>query len=290
MAKKSSYLKWPVLLVIIVVAAVIGFYVGSSDRGMVEEASGDTAAQTQQPAKEEDSGQDDKAASQTANEEAVSQGENRMTPGQLSKEKGVPEKVESEQGDFELVAVIEGEEANRSLRNSLQVVNAQRQRLAQLTNQYNQTDPQMSQQRELIAGEINQTRSSLENNLRFMAQNFGYMISHNYLLVPHHASLNSVIGQGKDQLKTVVFSFKNSESYRKFQEKADAYTKLKIDQAKAYRATQTEEEKKQPIPKLPLTGKMERLRQEIIDTYKCDPERTYLMEIQKSALYARRAQ
>jgi len=289
MAQRNSYWKWQTLLVTIVVSLGIGFYVGRMDLGSGDEPSDSNTEQAQQPAQDGESGQDDQAESQPTNQ-AGEEPPKGITTEQLAREKGVPEKIKSEQGDYSLVAVIEGEDANRALQKNLQVVNSQRQRLGQLTRNYDQTNPQMAQQRELIAGEINQARKSLENNLRFMAQNFGYVISNNYLLVPHRATLNSVIGEGKDQLKTAVYTFKDSESYRKFQEKTDAYTKLRVDQARAYRATQTDDEKKQPLPKLPLTEKMEKARQEMVGKYKCDPERSYLMEIQKAALYARKAQ
>ena len=172
----------------------------------------------------------------------------------------------------------------------MQVVNSPRQRLAQLSQQYNRTDAKLAQQRELLAGQINEVRQSLDRNLRFMAQNFGYVLSNNYLLVPHRATLNAVIGTGEEKTRTEVFKFNDSEAYQKFQENTDAYAQLKIAQARAYRENQTDEEKKQPLPKLPLTKEMEKLRKDAIDRYGCDMERSYVIAIQKSALYARRAQ
>ena len=289
MANKSKrYWKWQTLLITILVSAGIGFYIGRMDIGSDEDTDQQTTEQGQPGQQDGQSGQAGESAGKQADGAAAEKPAGLSTE-QLAKEKDVPERVKSGQGDFALVAVIEGDDANRSLRSSLQVVNGQRQRLAQLSSKFDQTNPELVQQRELVAGQINETRKSLEQNLRFMAQNFGYVISNNYMLVPHRATLNSVVGSGKDQIKTVVYTFENSESYQKFQDKTNAYTKLKIDQAKAYRATQSEVEQKQPLPKMPLTEAMEKARKEMTDKYKCDPERSYLMEIQKSALYARRA-
>ena len=294
MANSSKrYWKWQTLLITILVSGGIGFYLGKMDLGSGEDTDQQTTEQGQSGQQDEQSAQAGESADKKTGRQADGAAAEKpagLSTEELAKEKDVPEKVKSAQGDFSLVDVIEGDDANRSLLNSLQVVNGQRQRLAQLSSKFDQTNPELVQQRELVAGQINETRKSLEQNLRFMAQNFGYVISNNYLLVPHRATLNSVVGSGKDQIKTVVYTFENSESYQKFQEKTDAYTKLKIDQVKAYRATQSEAEQKQPLPKMPLTEAMEKARKEMIDKYKCDPERSYLMEIQKAALYARKAQ
>ncbi len=213
-----------------------------------------------------------------------------VTAAELAKQKSVPETVQNPQGDFTLVTVIEGEEQNSFLRSSLQAVTNQRRNLAMLNQKLNQMDPKLVQQREIVAGQINEIRQALEQNLRFMAQNFGYTLANNYLLVPHNATLSSIAGTGEDQLKTVIYTFEDSESYKKFQEKTDAYTKLKRDQVMAYRETLTEAEKQQALPKMPLTEAMKKARKVMIADYKCDPERNYVVAFQKAALYFRRAQ
>lgn len=292
MANSNKLLNGLVLVVVALVALGIGYSLGKIS------AKADTeAASAEAPV--EESGEVSQVVSegaggqQATSEPAAGQGAQKpegMTAAKLAKLKNVPETVESPQGDFTLVTVIEGEDQNRFLRGSLQAIGNQRQNLAILTRRFNEMGPQMAQQKELIAGEINQLRQALDQNLRFMAQNFGYSLANNYLLAPHKATLNSVIGTGEDQLKTVVYTFENSESYKEFQEKTDAYAKMKRDQAMAYRETLTEAEKNQPLPKMQLTEEMKKARDSMIRIYKCDPEKTYVIEIQKAALYFRRAQ
>jgi hypothetical protein len=273
-----------VMVATILVSVVIGFFLGkikTADDGGVTSDSGAANASA-------DAGQ----AQQTGGQSGEQSGEQAkgMSATELAKLKSVPETIESPQGDFTLVTVIEGEEQNRFLRSSLQAVTNQRRNLAMLTQRFNQMDPKLAQQRELLAGEVNQVRQALEQNLRFMAQNFGYTLANNYLLVPHNATLSSVVGEGDDQLKTVIHTFADSESYKKFQEKTDAYTKLKRDQVMAYRETLTEAEKQQPLPKMPLTDAMKKAGRAMIKEYKCDPERNYVIEFQKAALYFRPSQ
>ncbi len=265
----------------ILVSVVIGFFLGkiktADDGGVTPDSDAVTASA--------DAGQAQQAGGQQAGEQKKG-----LSATELAKLKSVPETIDSPQGDFTLVTVIEGEEQNRFLRSSLQAVNNQRRNLAMLNQRFNQMDPKLVQQREIVAGQINEIRQALEQNLRFMAQNFGYTLANNYLLVPHNATLSSVVGEGDDQLKTVIHTFADSESYKKFQEKTDAYTKLKRDQVMAYRETLTEAEKQQPLPKMPLTDAMKKAGRVMIKEYKCDPERNYVIDFQKAALYFRPSQ
>lgn len=273
-----------VMAATILVSVVIGFFLGkikTADDGGVTPASDAVTASAEAGQAQQAGGQAEGQAGKQAK---------GMSATELAKLKSVPETIDSPQGDFTLVTVIEGEEQNRFLRSSLQAVNNQRRNLAMLTQRFNQMDPKLAQQRELLAGEVNQVRQALEQNLRFMAQNFGYTLANNYLLVPHNATLSSVVGEGDDQLKTVIHTFADSESYKKFQEKTDAYTKLKRDQVMAYRETLTEAEKQQALPKMPLTDAMKKAGRVMIKEYKCDPERNYVIEFQKAALYFRPSQ
>lgn len=271
-------------MLVAVVALGVGFFIGRMDMGGSEEPIPEGAEEETSPAA------------------AAPEPSNVLSPEQLSKDKNVPAKIESAEGDYTLVAVVEGEDANRSLHRSLQVVGVQRQRLAQLSQQYDQTAPAMAQQRELIAGQINDTRATLEQNLKFMAQNFAYVLSNNYLLVPHLATLVSLEGTAKEQKKTLVYTFGDAASYESFQKKTEAYAKLKQEQRQAHLQAQKEAASQpaqplQPLPPetpktnepLPLTPSMKTLQAELIKTYGCDPEKQYLVEYQKTALYACKA-
>lgn len=265
------------MVVTILVSVGVGYLLGTMQNS--EESSSSAVAESEENA----------GAAQSASSPEGQQ-QKGVTSAELAKLKSVPETVASPQGDFTLVTVIEGEEQNRFLRSSLQAVTNQRRNLAMLNQKFNQMDPKLAQQREILAGQINEIRQALEQNLRFMAQNFGYTLANNYLLIPHNATLSSVVGEGDDQIKTVIYTFEDSQSYKKFQERTDAYTKLKRDQVMAYRETLTDAEKQQPLPKMPLTDGMKKARKAMIADYKCDLERNYVVDFQKAALYFRRAQ
>lgn len=273
--KKSSQM--PMMIIIAMVSLGIGFFLGrvspetqavSADAEEIEQK--ETAKEVKQAPK--------------------------ISPEQLAEQKNVPAAIQSPQGQYILVAVVEGVEANHSLNRSLNVVNIQRQRLAQLSSRYEQTDISLAQQRELIAREINQTRKTLENNLSFMAQNYAYTLDHQYLLVPHVATLSRVEGSAEDQKTSLIYRFDNAESYEEFQKKSSAYAQLKREQIKSAR-DQKPTHPLQPIPTngdgenqpLPLTPAMEKARTEMIKQYGCDPEKEYLIEFHKTALYARQA-
>ncbi len=266
-----------IMVVTVLVSVGIGYFLGAMQSGDESSTAAEVVA--------DEAGKDAATAEGATDDKAKG-----VTAAELAKLKSVAETVESPNGDFSLVTVIEGEEQNRFLRSSLQAVTNQRRNLAMLGQKFDQMDPKLVQQREILAGQINEIRQALQQNLRFMAQNFGYTLANNYLLVPHNATLSSLAGKGEDQIKTVIYTFADSESYKKFQEKTNAYTKLKRDQVMAYRETLTDEEKEQPLPKMPLTDDMKKARKVMIAEYKCDPERNYVVEFQKTALYFRRAQ
>ncbi|MDG1358257.1 MAG: hypothetical protein P8P36_08700 [Akkermansiaceae bacterium] len=266
-----------IMVVTVLVSVGIGYFLGAMQSGDESSTAAEVVA--------DEAGKDVATAEGSTDDKAKG-----VTAAELAKLKSVAETVESPNGDFSLVTVIEGEEQNRFLRSSLQAVTNQRRNLAMLGQKFDQMDPKLVQQREILAGQINEIRQALQQNLRFMAQNFGYTLANNYLLVPHNATLSSLAGKGEDQIKTVIYTFADSESYKKFQEKTNAYTKLKRDQVMAYRETLTDEEKEQPLPKMPLTDDMKKARKVMIAEYKCDPERNYVVEFQKTALYFRRAQ
>ena len=269
------------MIATVLVSVGVGYFLGKIQSGDEATAAADTETSGATAGASNDGAQ---ATSQSGDQPKG------LTSSELAKLKSVDETVESPEGDFTLVTVIEGEDQNRFLRSSLQAVTNQRRNLAMLNQKFNQTDPKLVQQREIVAGQINEIRQALEQNLRFMAQNFGYTLANNYLLVPHNATLSSVVGEGEDQLKSLTYTFEDSESYKKFQEKIDGYAKLKRDQVMAYRETLTEAEKQQPLPKMPLTDAMKNARKAMIADYKCDPERNYVIDFQKTALYFRRAQ
>ena len=100
----------------------------------------------------------------------------RSPPEAVAKAKNVPATLSKPQGDYTLVTVVEGADANSLFNKGLQVVGAQRQRLAALSQQFDKTPVDSVQQRDLIAGQMKETKKKLKGNLRFMAQKYAYSL------------------------------------------------------------------------------------------------------------------
>jgi len=249
----------------------------------VAKSSQTTSPQTEEPAQK------------TTNSTTQAPQKRAITSEAIAKAKNVPATLSNPQGDYSLVAVIEGADANRRLNQRLKVVGAQRQRLAALTQQFEKTPANFMQQRELTAGQINETRKALEVNLRLMAQNYAYSLKNNYVKVPHEISLLSVTEKvskaGKARTVKRVYAFKNTGDYENFQKKRDVYLRLKLEQAKAAQAAVlVERGTATPVPRnLKPTPKMDVISKELQQLYRYDPERTYQINLEKTAIYARPA-
>lgn len=322
MNKKNKPAMKPITYVpiaVLAVAAVLGagYMLGSKSDPAAQQ--GDTQQQTEDTNRPDQSNNKPNPTQTTRTKPMTTPSPTQkraITPEAIAKAKNVPATLSNPQGDFTLVAVIEGEAANRKLNQSLQIVGAQRQRLALLSRQFDQTPAASVQQRELIAGQINETRKTLEGNLRFMAQNYAYSLNNNYVLVPHEAALLSVTEEDGKAKAEVVYEFKNSGSYEDFQKKRDAYLRLKLEQAKAAQEAAKKEGQEAPaavlvedgeakpadaaaVPeadpvaeqpaKLELTPEMKEKQKELLELYKYDPEKNYQVNFEKTALYARAA-
>ena len=239
-----------------------------------------------------------------------------QTPGrsaaEIAKSRGVPAILEDPNGSYELVAVIEGEEANRRLTSSLQVIGGQRQRLLNLSRQYDGLPADSVKQRELLAGEILTTRQTLTRNLQFVARNYGYSLKNEYRLVPHSASL-FLISKTEGEKPTLknVHNFTSSASYTEFRKMRDNYLLLSVTAAKQAAAAGPAEA---PVPEepasetpaaepdspnngdspsesetAPLDAELQTLRETLIETYQYDPSENHQINFKKTVLYARPA-
>ena len=251
-----------------------------------------------------------------------------LSPEQLAAAKGLPATLSDPTGDYKLIAVIEGTDANRKLTSRLQVVGSQRQRLLSLSRQYDQTPASSLQQRELIAGEILQARRTLTQNLEHMAKNYGYSLNFNYRLIPHAASLLLISSAGDTTpSSTLAHQFENAASYEHFQKLRDEYLLLGLKQSSAPPAnpaiptlpapdtpdestvvpppvtesnspTETEaRESNQPDQapaSLPAAAKpsadMLALKAKLMEQYNYDPTKNHQLNFEKTALYARPGQ
>ena len=251
-----------------------------------------------------------------------------LTPEQLAVAKQLPVALSDPAGDYKLVAVVEGAEANRKLTSSLQVIGSQRQHLLSLSRQYDQTPATSLQQRELIAGEILKARSTLAQNLGFMAKNYGYSLNFNYRLVPHAASLLLVSAAGDTPSSlTLVHQFKDATSYERFQRLRDEFLLLSLKQSSGQPTTPTTPdpseaatpEEKGEIrtsvteassstdPQSPKTddsgsspavptgapatsSDLLALKETLIEQFAYDPSKNHQLNFEKTALYARPGQ
>ena len=230
----------------------------------------------------------------------------------IAESRGVPATLKDPDGSYELVAVIEGEEANRRLTSSLQVIGGQRQRLLNLSRQYDGLPADSVKQRELIAGEILTTRQTLTRNLQFVARNYGYSLKNEYRLVPHSASL-FLISKNEDEKPTLknVHDFTSAASYTEFRKMRDNYLLLSVTAAKQAAAASPAEA---PVPEDPasetraaepdspnngdspaesetasLDVELQTLRETLIQTYQYDPSENHQINFKKTVLYARPA-
>lgn len=223
-----------------------------------------------------------------------------VTSEEMAKTKNVPAVLEDPQGDYQLVSVIEGAEPNRKLTRNLQVVGAQRQRLLALQQQFDSMPANAFAQRELVAEQIIKVRKTLEQNLRFMAQAYAYSLQNNYRLVPHEATL-LLVTEGEDgKPKTEkVHEFNDEASYEAFQKLRNEHLLQTVAEAKEAAAAKetppvgeaVEEgavETPAETPDFEPSPELQAMANKLIELYSFDPKKNYQINLEKTALYARR--
>ena len=228
-----------------------------------------------------------------------------LTSAELAEAKNVPETLSDPAGDYQIVAVIDGEEANRKLTSGLQVIGVQRQRLLSLSRQYDQTPAASTQQRELIAGEILKSRNVLGQNLQFMTQKYAYSLQFNYRLIPHAASLFLIsTGENGISASKLIHEFTDANSYDRFQKMRDEYLLLSVKAAKNTTSEPTptppssgdkeidpakpeEQQDADQAAEPQISPEMEALQEKLIEAYNYDPTKNHQVNFTKTALYAR---
>lgn len=235
----------------------------------------------------------EKSAPTPLNENSEKEKSVRLTPEQLAKDKGVAAVLTNPDGEYTLMSVIEGTEVNQRLTENLQLVVLQRQQLASLAKQFDEAPVSAVQQRELIAGQINEVRNALNGNQQFMAQNYGYTFDKSYLRVPHKVSLVSVEEiEGKTKTE-IVHEFQTSEAFAEFQKKNDDYTRSKMEITKAAEKTPAANTPDaaaapaEPLPDAKVQAEIAQKRDDLMKAYRFDPERQYSLQYHKTAFYAK---
>lgn len=260
------------------VSAMTGYYAGARSESTRKNASEAVSAANNAPSGGPDG------------DSAQSQGQ-VLSPEDLAKAKGVPAVSSHPDGDYTLVSVIEGASLNQRLSENLQLIVLQRQQLAALAKQYDEAPVAAVQQRELIAGRMNEVRNLLGANLRFMAKNYGFSLNYNYVRVPHHVSLIDTAKVDDKDTSEVVHEFQSAQDYLKFQEKNNAYLRVKMDLSKAADVKHAPEATRAAgdgaTPEVRDNAEVSAMRDGLMQTYHYDPERQYSLQYQKTALYAR---
>lgn len=218
-----------------------------------------------------------------------------ISPEELAMEKGVPAVISQPDGNYTLISVIEGAAVNQRLTENLQLVILQRQQLAALATQFDEAPVSAVQQRELIAGQINEIRNALTGNLQFMAQNYGYTFDNSYLRIPHQVSLVAVDMVDGKTTSEVVHEFGTAEDYAEFQKKNDDYLRIKMELGNTTDAKADQDSAdgtapvKEVAPNAEAEAAIANKRDELVKSYHFDPERQYNLQYQKTAFYARAA-
>lgn len=74
------------------------------------------------------------------------------------------------------MAVVESADDYRRYNHGVQVIDAQRKQLADLTRQLGKASADSVPQRKLIVGQVMEAQKKLEGNLRFMAKHYAYSL------------------------------------------------------------------------------------------------------------------
>lgn len=186
---------------------------------------------------------------------------------------GVPNHLVREDGAYNLVAAIDGPGANRQFIANLQIINAQRQALGEVTKKLSalpkNTPPAERKHLAERAGEI---EASLVKNMDFMTKSYGYSIHHNYLLVPLKANIleKSLTAEGKpcddEAHATLVSSIESTQAYEHFE---------------ALRAVYVKESGEGGNP-----TKAQEVADQLLSDYSFNVQGSYILQIAKGALYA----
>lgn len=207
------------------------------------------------------------------------------TAEEVADAKGVPAVFKDPGGDYQLVSVVEGAEANRQLTENLQVIGLQRQRLLVLSRQLSALPADARAQRELITGQLQQVRASLEQNLGTMAQTYGYSLRYNYRLVPHAATmLLATTGEDGTVTTELAHEFKDATSYENFQALREEYLLQTVAEVKEQQAAAVAAGEDRPFEP---SAELQAMAGDLQTLYAYDPTRDYQINIEKSALYAR---
>lgn len=215
-----------------------------------------------------------------------------ITSQQLAESKNVPLIQERNDGKYTLIAVVEGQDANKRLSQAINTISLQRRKLTQLRQQFNILPVTALQQRELIAGEINKLEKTLKANLKYMQVNFAYNLSNQYLLVPEKAKLHAISPEG--ELSQEGHDFESFEEYESFMKANLEYQTRLNELITAWSAdVEANEQGQKVIKKEELRDlkkndeKLREIAKSIDEKFDCDIDQKHNITFEKSAFYVK---
>ncbi|MEN9841139.1 MAG: hypothetical protein RL376_939 [Verrucomicrobiota bacterium] len=182
---------------------------------------------------------------------------------------GIPPRIVRDQQAYQLVAVIEGADANTQFINNLQVIGQQRRLLAELTQKLAATP---EAERAPVQQQLTELDARLTQNLQFMTKTYGYSVQSNYLLSPVQSVLlqKAVEADGKvseDATKaTLVAELQTPEAYDSLQQLRQKAGVFGQDASKA--------------------SDFEKVKVELKETFGFEVTGHYFLQVRKGALYA----
>ncbi len=186
---------------------------------------------------------------------------------------GIPPRIVRDQQAYQLVAVIEGADANTQFINNLQVIGQQRQLLAELGQKLASLPKTTSEaERAAVQQQLTELDARLTQNMQFMAKTYGYSVQNNYLLTPVQSVLlqKAVEADGKvseDETKaTLVAELQTAEAYDSLQQLRQKAGVFGQDAAKA--------------------ADYEKVKAELKETFGFEVTGSYFLKVRKGALYA----
>jgi len=191
---------------------------------------------------------------------------------------GAPNRLVRDDGAYELIAVIDGAGANKQFIANLQVINGQRQGLGELRSKIASLPKSAAASEKAgLESKAKEIEGRLTSNMEFMAKNYGYSVSRNYILMPLQANLleKAKDEEGKfiedESRATLVKTLGSTEEY-------DAFELLRRQHVEALQ----KKEKGQGTAK-----EAEALGKRLVDEFGFKAGGNYALQITKGALYAK---
>ena len=186
---------------------------------------------------------------------------------------GVAQRIIRDNQSYQLVAIIDGAPANTQFINNLQVLGQQRRLLSEVHQKLASLPKSATaEERTALQTQLSQIDARVTLNMQFMTKNYGYSVSHNYLLVPINSALlkKAINEEGapiEDEAKAqLVAEFHTAEAYDELQALRQRAVELGSNPEKA--------------------AEFSALKEQLKDKFDFEVGSHYILQVRKGALYA----